>query len=82
MSDFLDQPLAGVIGGKSAKALADTLDDQVWATALRALVADGRARKVEVRKVDGAPLDLASPLADVLRRAGFADSYRGLVVHG
>jgi len=26
MSDFLDQPLAGVIGGKSAKALSDTLE--------------------------------------------------------
>ena len=54
----------------------------VWAEALAALTKEGRARKVEVRKVDGAPIDLGSPIADVLRRAGFVDSYRGLVVHG
>ncbi len=59
-----------------------TLAGPVWAEALAGLVKEGRARKVEVRKVDGAPIDLGSPIAEVLRRARFVDSYRGLVVHG
>jgi ATP-dependent Lhr-like helicase len=59
-----------------------TFAGPVWAEALAALTKDGRARKVEVRKVDGSPIDLGSPIADLLRRAGFVDSYRGLVVHG
>jgi ATP-dependent Lhr-like helicase len=54
--------------------------DETWADALAALVKDGRARSVEVRKVNGEPLDGKSPLAAVLKRHGFVDSYRGVVV--
>ena len=50
-----------------------------WAEALRDLVKEGRVRSAEVRKVDGAVLDGRSPVADALRRAGFVDSYRGMV---
>ncbi len=50
-----------------------------WADALAARVKDGRARSMEVRKVDGDILHGASPIAEVLRRAGFVDSYRGVV---
>ena len=60
----------------------DTLDPWggvAWAEALAARVKDGRARSMEVRKVDGEPLDTRSPVASVLRAAGFVDSYRGLV---
>jgi ATP-dependent Lhr-like helicase len=60
----------------------DTLDTSggpAWAEALAARVKDGRARSMEVRKVDGDVLDGRSPVADVLRRAGFVDSYRGVV---
>jgi ATP-dependent helicase Lhr and Lhr-like helicase len=60
----------------------DTLDSfggPAWADALAARVNDGRARSMEVRKVDGETVDARSPLADVLRRSGFVDSYRGLV---
>ncbi|MEK7425883.1 MAG: hypothetical protein AAB131_18830, partial [Actinomycetota bacterium] len=54
--------------------------DECWADALASLVKDGRARSVEVRKVNGEPLDQRSPLAAVLKRHGFVDSYRGVVV--
>jgi ATP-dependent Lhr-like helicase len=50
-----------------------------WAEALATLVKDGRARSVEVRKVNGDPIDTKSVEAAALRRHGFVDSYRGLV---
>ena len=53
-----------------------------WAEALALMVKDGRARKLEVRKVNGGPLDPASPWAAQLIRAGFVASYRGLALHG
>jgi ATP-dependent helicase Lhr and Lhr-like helicase len=52
----------------------------VWADALATLVKDARARTVEVRKVDGDPVDPRTPLGQVLRDAGFVDSYRGLII--
>jgi ATP-dependent Lhr-like helicase len=52
-----------------------TLADPSWATALTALVLDGRMRSVEVRKVDGGPISAA--ITDVVRGAGFVDGYRG-----
>ena len=52
-----------------------------WAPALAGLVAAGRARRVEIRKVDGASA-IPEPIADVARAAGFVDSYRGLVYPG
>ncbi len=60
----------------------DTLDPfggPAWAEALAARVKDGRARSIEVRKVDGEPLDPRSPVGQVLHAAGFVDSYRGVV---
>ena len=56
--------------------------DPSWAEALVAVVKDGRARAVEVRKVDGARLasdDVPGSVLDALRAAGFVDGYRGLV---
>ncbi|HEY2813603.1 MAG TPA: DEAD/DEAH box helicase [Acidimicrobiales bacterium] len=52
-----------------------------WASALRELVARGRYRSVEIRKVDGYPVrdDEVRAHADALRAAGFVDGYRGLV---
>jgi ATP-dependent Lhr-like helicase len=49
-----------------------------WAPALAGLVAAGRARRVEIRKVDGASA-IPEPLAEFARAAGFVDSYRGLI---
>ncbi|MFN8021875.1 MAG: DEAD/DEAH box helicase [Acidimicrobiales bacterium] len=57
----------------------DTWGGPAWAEALAARVKDGRARSVEVRKVDGEALDPKSPIGDLLRRAGFVDTYRGVV---
>jgi len=56
------------------------LRTEVWAEALATLVKDGRARSIEVRKVDGEAVGAGSPVVPVLQRNGFADSYRGLVV--
>ncbi|CAN5750628.1 hypothetical protein BH24ACT4_BH24ACT4_18030 [soil metagenome] len=54
-------------------------DDPRWADALAALVRRGRRRTLEITKVDGEPVREV-PAADVLRAAGFVDSYRGLVL--
>ena len=52
--------------------------DSRWAVALADLVRRGFERSVEVRKVDGEPV--SGEIADELRRAGFVDGYRGLVL--
>jgi ATP-dependent Lhr-like helicase len=52
--------------------------DVRWAAALADLVRSGSERSVEVRKVDGEPVQ--GETADVLRGAGFVDGYRGLVI--
>jgi ATP-dependent Lhr-like helicase len=57
------------------------LDDLAWVDGLVSLVKDGRARSVEVRKVDGAALhDAPSGIVELLRTCGFHDGYRGLVI--
>ena len=47
-----------------------------------ALVKDGRLRSLEVRTVDGGQPVASSEVASGLRRVGFADGYRGLVLRG
>ena len=62
-----------------------TLGDPSWADALVALVKDGRARSVEVRKVDGRTVhdpDVANGLVALLEAAGWVVGYRGLVHRG
>ncbi len=54
--------------------------DVSWAGALAALATDGRARTVEVRKVDGDAIDPAGAVASVLQQAGFVRTYRGFAV--
>ncbi len=49
-----------------------------WAEGLTSLVKDGRLRKLEIAKIDGAPA-AESPVADHLRQAGFTDGYKGLL---
>jgi len=51
--------------------------DAGWAEALARLVKDGRARSVEVRKVDGEPIAPAMPWAVALQAAGFVEGYKG-----
>jgi ATP-dependent Lhr-like helicase len=52
-----------------------------WVDALASLVKDGRLRRVELSRVDGAP-PAQSPWLEPLRSAGFAEGYRGLVLRG
>jgi ATP-dependent Lhr-like helicase len=53
--------------------------DTSWIEALQLLVKNGRAKAIEVRKVDGEPISVAPPeLVDAMRSGGFADGYRGL----
>jgi ATP-dependent Lhr-like helicase len=56
--------------------------DTTWTDALASLVKDGRLRSLEVRTVDGEPFAAAPEVAAALRRVGFADGYRGLVLRG
>ncbi|MEN9645871.1 MAG: hypothetical protein RL238_2540 [Actinomycetota bacterium] len=56
---------------------ADT--DPSWAESLAALVKDGRARSIEVRKVNGEPITPSSAWAAALQSAGFVEGYRGWV---
>ena len=46
------------------------------------LVKDGRARSIEVRKVNGEPLGPVGPWADGLRASGFVEGYKGFVARG
>ena len=52
-----------------------------WADPLASLVKDGRLRKIELRRIDGAPAT-DTPHGDALRGAGFLDGYRGLTLRG
>lgn len=52
-----------------------------WIDALASLVKDGRLRRIELSRIDGSSA-AASDLADALRRVGFVDGYRGLVLRG
>jgi ATP-dependent helicase Lhr and Lhr-like helicase len=56
--------------------------DPSWAEALAALVKDGRARSLEVRKINGAAVAPASSEAEALRIAGFVEGYRGYTIRG
>jgi ATP-dependent Lhr-like helicase len=71
-------------GGATLQTLAPADDPEVAGLALRGLtplVADGRARELVVRKVDGLPIS-ESPWRRTLLEAGFAAGYRGLTLRG
>ena len=55
-------------------------DDAGWADALASLVKDGRARGLEVRKIDGETVGTSGPVVEQLKRVGFIDGYRGLTL--
>ena len=54
--------------------------DGCWADALATLVKDGRARSVEIRKIDGESVGTTGSVVDQLKRVGFIDGYRGLTL--
>jgi ATP-dependent Lhr-like helicase len=55
--------------------------DASWPDALIGLVKDGRIRRIEISRIDGAPA-AGSSFAEALRDAGFLDGYRGFVLRG
>jgi ATP-dependent Lhr-like helicase len=55
------------------------LHDTRWVDALVASVSAGAWTSLEIRKVDGVSVR-DSPVGDLLRSAGFADGYKGLVL--
>jgi len=52
-----------------------------WVDAVASLVKDGRLRRIELTRIDGAPV-VESPFAEALRTAGFVEGYRGLALRG
>ena len=57
--------------------------DHEWAAALAALVEEGRARSVEIRKINGASVSESpdgSWVTEIAHAAGFTDGYRGLIL--
>ncbi len=68
-------------GGRSLLTFPAAVVDGRWADALAAIVRRGQRRSFEIAKIDGAPAR-ESAHADLLRGAGFADGYKGLVLRG
>ncbi len=64
----------------SVAAFPGAEHDAGWAEGLASLVKDGRARSVEVRKVNGEAVPPSSNWADALRGVGFVEGYRGWVL--
>lgn len=80
---LVDGLLGAWLGRREASLLTFIDDDEHAATrrsalaaALAAEVRPGHRRALLIEQVDGAPA-AASPLADALRAAGFAESVRG-----
>ena len=59
---------------------AAAADDAGWAEALAVLVKDGRARSIEVRKIDGETMTPKSRWAAALVAAGFIEGYKGFTI--
>jgi ATP-dependent Lhr-like helicase len=74
-------PAAYLERGARTLATFEAGRDADWPDAVASLVKDGRLRRIELLRIDGQPA-AASPFADALRTAGFADGYRGLVLRG
>jgi ATP-dependent helicase Lhr and Lhr-like helicase len=68
-------------GGRSLVTFPAAERHPGWVDSLVAVVKDGFLRKIELVRIDGRPAR-ESGSAPVLRAAGFADSYRGLVLRG
>jgi ATP-dependent helicase Lhr and Lhr-like helicase len=66
-------------GGKRLVTFPGAEESTLWVDALVALVKERRVRRLAIAHIDGEP-SAASPFAAELRRAGFADGYRGLTL--
>jgi len=69
-------------GGKSLQTYAPFDDEQVGTravAALRSLIDDGRLKRLQLERVDGAPI-IEAPVRDRLADLGFRQAYRGYVL--
>ena len=66
------------VDARCSRSRARSSDD-LWADTLAGIVKDGRVRSLELHRIDGEPAS-TSPVAPMLRAAGFVDGYRGLVL--
>ncbi len=78
---LVDGAMAAFLERGARSVTTFDVDAARWADALASLVKDGRLRRVELVRIDGEPSG-ASPHAQRLREAGFADGYRGLTLRG
>ena len=65
-------------GGRSLTTFAGAESSDAWIDAVIGLVKDGRLRKVEIAKVDGAAVR-ETPWAARLESAGFTSAYKGML---
>jgi len=65
-------------GGRSLTTFADAESNHAWIDAIIGLVKDGRLRKLEIAKVDGAAVR-ETPWAARLEAAGFTSAYKGML---
>ncbi len=66
-------------GGRSLVVFPEAAHHPQWAEAVASVVTGGRAKRLELARIDGEPA-VESPHAAALRSVGFADGYRGLVL--
>ena len=76
---LVDGNLAAFLERGARSLLTFGVEADAWVDALASLAKDGRLRKLELIRIDGAPAG-NSPLGDRLRGAGFTDGYRGLTL--
>ena len=65
-------------GGRSLTTFEGADSTDAWIEAVIGLVKDGRLRKLEIAKVDGAPIR-ETPWATRLEAAGFTSAYKGML---
>ena len=65
-------------GGRSLATFEGAESTDAWIEAVISLVKDGRLRKLEIAKVDGAPVR-ETPWAARLETAGFTSAYKGML---
>ena len=65
-------------GGRSLTTFAEAESNDAWIEAVVGLVKDGRLRKLEIAKVDGAAIR-ETPWAARLESAGFTPAYKGML---
>jgi ATP-dependent Lhr-like helicase len=76
-----DGALAAYVERGARSLVTFEADPPAWVDALASLVKDGRLRRIELARIDGAPAT-EHPASDALRAVGFQDGYRGLTLRG